>query len=1100
MNRVILSLSLVFIFFFTSEINAKEKDVSVKVFNQVFPTYNMGPDDPNPFFKDFAVEGLKFFRGSRSVYPYTFVNDYRQGKKDVEYEVVRLENDLIYVDIIPQLRGRIQGAVDKRNNWDFLYYNHVIKPAEIAVRSFWISGGLEYNHPGGHGYSQYSKISYDIIERKDGSKTIVVAEIEPIRMMKWEYEITLRPGELFVETKGRFMSTVPYRVPFVSSNNAAMHATDKMELIYPQATHASGHGFGGLKLWSEFSPDGSDWNWIKNIKKALSAFADGSGLLQDYWGTYSHDSGIDAGTVVIADHRVAPGKKFFSWGTHPSGKQWDGFLSDSDGGYVELQQQAYFSNLGYGYAILDPFEVKEFSIYWYPIKNTGGFVTASKEMAVNFKRLDKDEVKLDIQPTMNIPDAKILVYKNDRLAVELDINMEVGEVYNKKLKLQSTEEDLLSIEIVDGKKEVLISYANKTEPVNRVVNRIPTKKLSEYTIDQLYSKAITNYHDSYGVDANMYIDQILKRDPDESRANRLLGIISVKRGQYKKAIEFINRSLINDHFEQSYKSHFLLGYSYIQLGKLDKAHEHLVQSSRNKAELDNSLYYLAQIEVLKKKYHEALRILRQVPLSKLTHPNVYNLLSYTYRMLDDKEMATKYLKKSFAIDPLNFVGYIEKFQLQEEKEEMTEKINFILDRSDKLFIGSQNYIESAIFYMNLGDYDAAIQVLDIAEENYKNESKTYPILHYYKGYCLIQTGKKDKALEYYKMASLTDPTYVFPYRTESLEVLKNVIGEYPNDAIAKMYYGDLLFYLRRHEEAVAVWEEANRLDPENYQVNRNLAIGKYAKSKNYGAAIDLLERAFAQSNKNLRIYNELEQLYVLQKDFDKLEKHYDNNLEILKQKGDFAQNAADFYIQRNRFEDAQKVLATTYFSAAEKALGKPVRHVRYAEAYIGAGEKLLEQKKYKEAIEKLEKAYEYPEYLNEAEVNHPVTTRTDYFLALAYKYNKQKSRANEYFQKAIEQNINPVSVASIYKAKSLHETGKPKEAEKIVTELLQNLLKQNKQESAINDYLKSLAYEFLGEQEKAEKAKLKALDKNYNVVMEAMYESSFIDQKKFALE
>jgi tetratricopeptide (TPR) repeat protein len=350
------------------------------------------------------------------------------------------------------------------------------------------------------------------------------------------------------------------------------------------------------------------------------------------------------------------------------------------------------------------------------------------------------------------------------------------------------------------------------------------------------------------------------------------------------------------------------------------------------------------------------------------------------------------------------------------------------------------------------------------------------------------------------MASLTDPTYVFPYRTESLEVLKNVIGEYPNDAIAKMYYGDLLFYLRRHEEAVAVWEEANRLDPENYQVNRNLAIGKYAKSKNYGAAIDLLERAFAQSNKNLRIYNELEQLYVLQKDFDKLEKHYDNNLEILKQKGDFAQNAADFYIQRNRFEDAQKVLATTYFSAAEKALGKPVRHVRYAEAYIGAGEKLLEQKKYKEAIEKLEKAYEYPEYLNEAEVNHPVTTRTDYFLALAYKYNKQKSRANEYFQKAIEQNINPVSVASIYKAKSLHETGKPKEAEKIVTELLQNLLKQNKQESAINDYLKSLAYEFLGEQEKAEKAKLKALDKNYNVVMEAMYESSFIDQKKFALE
>lgn len=314
MNRVILILSLVLVFFFTSEINAQEKAVSVKVFKQVFPTYKMGPDDPSTYFKDFRIPGMNYFRGSRSVYPYTFQNDYRQGKEDVEYEVVRLENDLIYVDIIPQLRGRIQGAVDKRNNWDFLYYNHVIKPAEIAVRSAWISGGLEYNHPGGHGYTQFNKISYDIIEREDGSKTIVVAEIEPVRMMKWEFEITLRPGKLYVETKGRFISIVPYRVPFVSSNNAAMHVTDEMELIYPQETYASGHGFSGLKKWSEFSPDNNNWDWVKNIKRALSAFADGSGLFMDYWGTYSHDEHIDAGTVIVADNRVAPGKKNFTWG------------------------------------------------------------------------------------------------------------------------------------------------------------------------------------------------------------------------------------------------------------------------------------------------------------------------------------------------------------------------------------------------------------------------------------------------------------------------------------------------------------------------------------------------------------------------------------------------------------------------------------------------------------------------------------------------------------------------------------------------------------------------------------------------------------------
>ena len=723
---------LILLEIFSAGINAQSDEVSVKVFKQVFPTYNMGPDDPCTYFMDFRIPGMSFFRSSRSVYPYSFVNDYRPGKTDVEYEVVRLENEFIYVDIIPQLRGRIQGAVDKRNNWDFLYYNHVIKPAEIAVRSAWISGGLEYNHPGGHGYTQFSKISYDIIEGKDGSKTVVVAEIEPIRMMKWEYEIILRPGELFVETKGRFISTVPYTVPFLSSNNAAMHVTDEMELIYPQNTHASGHGFGGLKKWDEFSPDGLDWDWVKNIKRALSAFADGSGLQMDYWGVYSHDEGIDAGSVVIADHRVAPGKKFFTWGTSESGKQWDHFLSDEDGGYVELQQQAYFSNLGYGYAVLDPFEVKEFSIYWYPIKNTGGFVKASKEVAVNFKRMDDSNVRLDIQPTMDLEDVVIKVYRNNSAQLEMVMDLQAGEVYNKVLKISSSEKDTLKIIILDDRQKELLSYADKIKEITPEVNRIQSKDISEYSIDELYHKAITDYQDAYGTDANLYINEILSRDPQESRANRLSGIIAIKRGQYAGAIDFLKVSLKNDHFENCYESWFLLGYSYLQLGDLDKAHEYLVQSSRKKSQLDNSLYYLARTELLRKDYHEALRLLRQIPLSAGTHPDVFNLLSYSLRKLGDDEMAGEMLQKSFVIDPLNFVGYVEKMELSDQKEDAVEKINFIFDRKDRLFVGSQVYIETALFYMGLGDFEQALKVLDIAEDNYSKDKFTYPFLDYYK--------------------------------------------------------------------------------------------------------------------------------------------------------------------------------------------------------------------------------------------------------------------------------------------------------------------------------------------------------------------------------
>ena len=118
MKQKPIFLFLFFLFGLTAY--AQENMVRVLTFKQNFPTYNMGAEQSMPFLKDFNVPGMSFFRGSRSVYPYTFINDYKPGKYDREYEVVRLENEFIYVDIVPQLRGRIQGAVDKRNNWDFV--------------------------------------------------------------------------------------------------------------------------------------------------------------------------------------------------------------------------------------------------------------------------------------------------------------------------------------------------------------------------------------------------------------------------------------------------------------------------------------------------------------------------------------------------------------------------------------------------------------------------------------------------------------------------------------------------------------------------------------------------------------------------------------------------------------------------------------------------------------------------------------------------------------------------------------------------------------------------------------------------------------------
>ncbi len=1099
---------------FISTLFAQKQSVKIKVFKKNIPTYDMGADDPNAYLKDFKIEGLKYFRDKRSTYPYSFQNDYKPTKKEVEYEVVRLENDYIYVDIIPQLRGRIQGAVDKRNGWDFLYYNNVIKPAEIAVRSAWLSGGLEYNHPGGHGYTQMNKITYDIKENSDGSKTVIVAEIEPVRMMKWEYEIILRPDALFVETKGRFISTVPYMVPFVSSNNAAMHATDEMELIYPQETYATGHGISNLKKWSEYSKDGTDWNWVKNVKHSLSAFTDGTGTVMDYWGVYSHDKGINAGSVVVADHRVAPGKKYFTWGTSESGKQWDTFLSDNDGGYIELQHQAFNERMNHGYGVLQPFEVKEFSIFWYPIKNTSGFIKATKEIAVNFKRINDNNYRLDLAPTLNLPSSVITILKNGKKIEELNYDFKVGEIYNKNLNLKSIESDTLELIIVDNTKKPFFKYVNKIKselPVHHKILEIDKKEL---TIDQLYTKAMSNYFDFYGTDADEYIEEILLRNPTESRALRLKGTIQVKRGEYKKANETFAKSYITGHFYGRSRADFLNGYAYIQLGELDNAHKYLAKSSRNRGDLDNSLFYLAQVEVLKGNLHEALRRLEEVPLSYLTHPNIYNLFTYVTRKLGDKNKAQFYLAKSFERDPLNFVGYIERMELEGATEQLIDKINFLFDRKDKLFLGSQNYMETAIFYMNLNDYTEALKVLRIAEENYASQKSMYPMVNYYLGYCLMQMGGNTEALNYYKKASATNTNYVFPFRVSSVPVLKDVLKNNPEDDIAMMYLGDLLYHLRRHKEAITLWETSNKLNPNNSRVNRNLAIGRHVeKVDDVDATIYLMEKSFANSNNSLRTFSELEFLYIKKGNNKKLEEHYDNNLELLYRKGESALNAVDFYNKVGRYVDAQNILKNSYFSAVEKLLGIPFRHVRYSEALIGNGKKMMEEGNYKQAIEEFQKSYLYPKYLNEVIVNHPVFTRTDYYVGLAYKLDKQTEKAKKYFKKAINQNMNPISVATVFKAKALKELGRKKEGDKIVKKLIseiESMIKLNEEETllnerggnnaAVNDYILSLSYNYLGENDKAQKIMELALEKDYNVAYNAMLASVHIYARKFTLE
>src|SRR5438132_12769291 len=91
----------------------------------VIPTYHPHTPDKNPMF----LENRVYQGSSGVVYPHPVVDRVFDEKQDQAYTAVFLENRYLKIMILPEIGGRVQMALDKTNNYHFVYYNQVIKPA-----------------------------------------------------------------------------------------------------------------------------------------------------------------------------------------------------------------------------------------------------------------------------------------------------------------------------------------------------------------------------------------------------------------------------------------------------------------------------------------------------------------------------------------------------------------------------------------------------------------------------------------------------------------------------------------------------------------------------------------------------------------------------------------------------------------------------------------------------------------------------------------------------------------------------------------------------------------------------------------------------------
>ena len=102
------------------------------------PTYLVDPPDLNPRFYD----GRAYQGAQGRIYPYPIYESLSDTRVMKEYDMVFLENEFIKINILPEIGGRLFGALDKTNDYDYIYRQHVIKPGLIGMLGAWISGGI----------------------------------------------------------------------------------------------------------------------------------------------------------------------------------------------------------------------------------------------------------------------------------------------------------------------------------------------------------------------------------------------------------------------------------------------------------------------------------------------------------------------------------------------------------------------------------------------------------------------------------------------------------------------------------------------------------------------------------------------------------------------------------------------------------------------------------------------------------------------------------------------------------------------------------------------------------------------------------------------
>lgn len=981
------------------------------------------------------------------LYPYFRFDGYTAKGEDKVWNMVVLENEYIKVFVCPDIGGKIWGAIEKSTGKEFMYYNHVVKFRDVAMRGAWTSGGLEYNFGDiGHIPTCATPVDYRIKENEDGSVSCVVGALDLPSRTNWNVEIRLPKDKAYFETKATWFNNSNVPVTYYHWMNAAAKSKGNLEFLYP-GNKRIGHG-GEIGEWP--IDDGREINFYENNNFGIYKSYHVINSYSDYFGGYYHDDDFGFGHYSLYDDK--PGKKIWIWGLSDQGMIWEDLLTDSDGQYIEYQSGKLFNQAAASSAYT-PFKHREFSPhdtdvmneYWFPLKETKGMVAASQNGALNIEQMG-NKVTLFLSALQNLDDDLVVTSQG-----KIILNKKIKATPLQLITETVTIENGSDFEVDFGKNKLYYNSKNPNNSVDRPIK--PNEDFNWETAYGLYVEGLElekqrRYPEALQANAKSH-----EKEPGFVPAINRLALGNYRIMQYQKALEYTQKALAVDTYDGL--ANYNYGLIHTILGNTNEAKSGFSIASQDVAYRSSAYTELAKLFLNENNFDKA-----KPYLNKALHFNTFNMSAlemqaFIHRKEKDNASAQSKLETIAQLDATNiFVDSELLFLKQKNESEFKTQITNELPH--------ETYLELALKYKALGSHDEAVAILKLAPKQ--------PIVALWLAH--LDT---ENTTDYLQEALKLPVDLVFPHRVESVTMLNELISKNPHWKLK--YYIALIYWNKGLiEDAKSMFAKCG--DAPDSALFYLTKTKLFADDQQVAGAA--LQKAYSIAPNDWRVNMALIEDYLAKQKFEEAAKKAKAFIKLYHEKSLFGMHYAKALMGLKQYDNAIDFLNTFNVLPYE---GATIGRTMYHDACVKAAYDALQKGNYKKAIDYAEQAKLWPKNLGVGK-HYDVDERLDNFIiAYGLEQMNKKSKAEQVY-KTIAGHRTPKylneSTKLYLQLMAMKKLGKTKDAERILNEALQH--ERN------NQYLKWVEAKYYNKD--AEKVKQDIMDAGTEV---QVYDTKFVD-------